>query len=129
MKIPVKKPLIKGGIADYYYDEKGILYSYSKSELRTVKNISENIALVKQITGGKVVPLLIYLSDSPVPSKETRNFSREQLPSVYKAMAMVSQGGLPHLLMGILFKFKPPPIPIKTFTDDKKALIWLQQFL
>ena len=45
--------LIKGEIADYYYSPEGILYSYSKPPKRTVKNISENIALVKQITVAK----------------------------------------------------------------------------
>ena len=44
-----------------------------------VKNISENISLVKEITGNKPVPLLIYLCDAPIPSKETRKFSTEQL--------------------------------------------------
>lgn len=121
-------PLIHGEIADYRY-EGGILYSYSKSTSRTVKNISENIALVKRITGNKVVPLLIYLSNSPVPDKETRRFSTEQLPTVYKAMAMVSKPGLSKLIMNILFRMKPPPIPMKSFTNDAEAKVWLEQFL
>jgi hypothetical protein len=119
---------IQGEIADYRYID-GILYSYSKSTLRTVKNISENIALVKQITGNKKVPLLIYLSNSPVPDKATRRFSAEQLPNVYTAMAMVSKPGLAKLIMNILFRFKPPPIPMKSFTDDNAAKEWLLQFL
>jgi hypothetical protein len=121
--------LIKGEIADYYYSPEGILYSYSKSPKRTVKNITENIALVKQITGGKKVPLLIYLSKSSVPDKETRKFSAEQLPNIYKAMAMVSTGGLAKFIMNLLFRFKPPSIPMKSFADDKEARDWLQQFL
>ena len=120
--------LIKGEIADYRLED-GILYSYSKNPKRTVKNISENISLVKKITGNKKVPLLIYLSDSPVPDKETRRFSTEQLPNVYSAMAMVSEPGLSKLIMNILFRLKPPPIPMKSFTDDKKAKEWLMQFV
>src|ERR1044072_2886107 len=120
--------LIIGEIADYKYED-GILYSYSKNPKRTVKNISENIALVKQITGNKIVPLLIYLSDSPVPDKETRKFSTEQLPHVYKAMAMVSKPGLSKLIMNILFRFTSPPIPMRSFTNDQEAKEWLQQFL
>lgn len=112
-----KPELIKGEIADYHYGDDGILYSYSKSTLRTVKTISDNIALVKSITGNKIVPLLIYLSDSPVPDKETRRFSTEQLPKVYKAMAMVSKPGLSKLIMNILFRLKTPPIPMKSFTQ------------
>ena len=121
--------LIKGEIADYYYSPEGILYSYSKSTTRTVKNISDNIALVKQITAGKKVPLLIYLSNSPVPDQETRKYSAEQLPNIYTAMAMVSRGGLAKFIMNLLFRFKTPPIPMKSFADDKEARGWLQQFL
>ena len=129
MNPPENMQLIKGEIADYYYSPDGILYSYSKNPKRTVKNISENVALVKQITGGKKVPLLIYLGKSPVPDKETRKFSSEQLPNVYTAMAMVSSGGLAQFIMNILFKFKPPPIPMKSFSDDEEAKDWLKQFV
>ena len=129
MTTPNDIELIEGEIADYFYSPEGILYSYSKSPKRTIKNISENIALVKQITGGKKVPLLIYLSISPVPDKETRRFSAQQLPNVYSAMAMVSKGGLGQFIMNILFKLKQPPIPMKSFDDDKEARAWLQQFL
>jgi hypothetical protein len=47
IKPPENTPLIKGEIADYWYAPEGILYSYSKNPKRTVKNITENIALVK----------------------------------------------------------------------------------
>lgn len=124
-----KPELIKGEIADYHYGDDGILYSYSKSTLRTVKTISDNIALVRRITGNKIVPLLIYLSDSPVPDKETRRFSTEQLPHVYKAMAMVSKPSLSQIIMTILFRLKTPPIPMKSFTNDREAREWLKQFV
>ncbi|WP_236978863.1 STAS/SEC14 domain-containing protein [Membranihabitans maritimus] len=133
MKSKIQKPssenLIIGEIADYYLDKEGILYSYSKKPKRTVQNISQNVALVKKITNNKQVPLLIYLCNSPVPDKEARKFSTQQLPEIYKAMAMVSNPGLSQLIMNILFKFKTPPIPIKSFSDDKKAKAWLKQFL
>lgn len=129
MIIPEQTELIHGTIADYRLGHDGILYSYSKSILRTVDLIAGNVALVKQITGNKPVPLLIYLTNSPVPDKETRKFSTEQLPHIYTAMAMVSKPGLAKLIMNILFAVKPPPIPMKSFSDDKQALEWLKQFV
>lgn len=129
MNPPNTIPLVTGEIADYYYDRHtGILYSYSKSILRTVENISNNIKLVKEITGNKKVPLLIYLTNSPVPDKATRKFSAEQLPHVYTAMAMVSKPGLAKLIMNILFKLKAPPIPMKSFSNDEEAKVWLRQY-
>ena len=123
------KQLIEGEVADYLLTDDGILISYSKSILRTVENIAANVVLVKKITENKKVPLLIYLKNSPVPDKETRKFSTEQLPQIYTAMAMVSKPGLAQLIMKILFKFQIPPIPMKSFTDDEKAIEWLRQFL
>ncbi len=126
---PQSKEFIKGQIADYWLSPEGILHSYSNNTLRTVENISENIALVKRITNNKKVPLLVYLVNSPIPDKATRKFSAEQLPNVYVAMAMVSKPGLAKLIMNLLFKFKEPPIPMKAFTDDNQAKEWLSQYL
>jgi hypothetical protein len=123
--IPTDRPTYEGEIATYWFEDK-ILVSLSKSPKRTVENISGNVALVKKITNNTPVPLLIYLSDSPVPDKATRKFSTEQLPLIYSAMAMVSKPGLAKFIMNILFSLKPPPIPMKSFSDDKDAKAWLR---
>jgi hypothetical protein len=128
MTRPTDRQIFEGEIADYWLDD-GILVSLSKSPKRTVANITHNIALVRKITNNRKVPLLIYLSNSPVPDKETRKFASEQLPKVYTAMAMVSKPGLAALIMNVLFKLKSPPIPMKNFTDDKEAKEWLKQFV
>ena len=125
---PSDREVFKGEIADYWWDE-GILVSHSKSFKRTVANIAGNVALVKSITGNKPVPLLIYLSPSPVPDKETRKFSATQLPLIYSAMAMVSDPGLSLLIMKMVFQLKPPPIPTKSFADAMDAKKWLQGFI
>jgi hypothetical protein len=128
MNIPKDRQIWEGEIATYWFDG-GILISASKSARRTVASITDNVALVKKITGNRPVPLLIYLADSPVPDKETRRYSTEQLPIIYKAMAMVSKPGLSKLIMTILFAIKPPPIPMKSFVSEDLAKAWLQQFV
>jgi len=71
---------------------------------------------------------LIYLCPSPIPDQETRKFVNEQLPNLYKAMAMVSKPGLSSFIMNFLFKFKAPPIPMKNFTNEDAAREWLRQY-
>ena len=127
-QIPTDKQIFEGEIATYWI-ENGILVSLSKSPMRTVENISGNVALVKKITNNKRMPLLIYLSNSPVPDKNTRKFATEQLPLIYSAMAMISKPGLAKFIMNILFNFKKPPVPMKSFSDDKEAKEWLLQYL
>jgi hypothetical protein len=118
----------EGEIADYWF-EGGILISLSRSVKRTVANIGSNVALVKEITGGKRVPLLIYLTRSPMPDKQARQFSTEQLPVIYSAMAMVSKQGLASLIMKLLFGLQKPPIPMKHFGNAEEAKTWLKQYL
>ncbi|HSC53809.1 MAG TPA: hypothetical protein VLC98_09320 [Phnomibacter sp.] len=125
---PTDREIFEGEIATYWFDD-GILVSLSKSPRRTVESIKANVELVKKITHNKPVPLLIYLSNSPVPDKATRKYSTEQLPVIYSAMAMVSKPGLSAFIMNILFSFKKPPIPIKSFTNDEEAKNWLKAYL
>jgi hypothetical protein len=129
IKIPTDRQIFEGEIATYWFEDDGILVSLSKSPRRTVTNITGNVALVKQITNNRKVPLLIYLSNSPIPDKATRTFSAEQLPNVYTALAMISKPRLAKFIMNILFKFQRPPIPMKHFTDDEAAKEWLRQYL
>lgn len=125
MTIPSDRPIYEGEIATYWFED-NILVSLSKSPKRTVENITGNVALVKKITNNSPVPLLIYLSDSPVPDKPTRQFSTQQIPVIYSAMAMVSKPGLSKFIMNILFSLKPPPIPMKSFSDAQEAKAWLR---
>lgn len=126
---PTDRQIWESEIATYWFEDNGILVSLSKSVVRTVQNISSNVELVKSITNNKPVPLLIYLAKSSIPDKQTRKFSTEQLPNIYSAMAMVSNPGLSRFIMNILFGIKPPPVPMKSFTDDRAAKEWLKQFL
>ena len=128
MTIPENKEIFEGTIATYWFDD-GILVSLSKNLQRTVENIKGNVAFVKRITHNQKVPLLIYLTKSPVPDKETRIYSTTQLPEIYTAMAMVSKPGLSKFIMNILFAWRQPPIPMKSFTSDQQAREWLKQFL
>jgi hypothetical protein len=128
IKIPTDRETWEGEIATYWFEE-GLLVSLSKNPKRTIELIRGNVDLVKKITNNKRVPLLIYLSNSPVPDKATRRFSVEALPVIYSAMAMVSKPGLAQLIMNILFKLKAPPIPMKNFTDVNEAKKWLKQYL
>jgi hypothetical protein len=127
--IPIDRPVYEGEIATYWFEDDGILVSLSKSTPRTVEIIERNVALVKRITNDTPAPLLIYLARSPVPDRETRAFSAQQVPVIYRAMAMVSEPGLSRPVMRIVFALQPPPIPTKSFTDAEAARAWLRQYV
>ncbi len=74
MTLPTDRQIFEGEIATYWFDDDGILVSLSKSLKRTVANITGNIALVKQITNNKKVPLLIYLKTLPYQTNKHESF-------------------------------------------------------
>lgn len=129
MTPPTDREIFEGELAAYWFDNDGILVSLSKNPQRTVTNTTDNFALVKRITHNKKVPLLIYLSKSSAPNRQTREFVAKELPNVYTAMAMVSKSGVGTIIMNFLFKLKSPAIPMKNFTDDIQAREWLKQYL
>ncbi|SDD13136.1 DUF7793 family protein [Niabella drilacis] len=128
INIPSGWPVFDGQIATYWFEE-GILVSFSKAVKRTVENISDNVNFVKGLTGGARVPVLIYITKSPIPDKATRRLSAEMLPVNYKAMAIISEPGLAQLILKLVFRLKPSPIPVKSFVNDREAKQWLKQFL
>lgn len=128
IQVPTDRPIYEGNMATYWFDN-GILVSKSKSILRTVESIGDNVAFVKKITNHTPIPLLIYLAPSPIPDKATRKFSTEKIPEIYTAMALVSKPGLSKFIMNLLFGLKKPPVPMKSFSDDVAARDWLKQFV
>ncbi len=126
---PKDKQLYETTIATYWFGDNGLLTSVSKNPTRTVANTTESFALIRRITNGKKQPLLVYMCPSGMPDKATRDFVAANLPTVYTAMAMVSKGGLGTMVMNILFKFKPPAIPMKSFSNDADAKEWLKGYM
>ena len=124
VQIPTDREVWESAIAHYWWDG-AILVSRSKSVLRTVPLMQENAALIKRISGGKPVKLLIYLANSPRPDKATRAFSAQVLPELYSSMAMIADDRLVILIMRLLFALKPAPIPMRSFKDAVLAKEWL----
>jgi len=118
-----------GPFGTYWFDDDGILNSSSNSVRRTLEAARENIALIKRMTQNRPVCLLVHVKYSPKPDRATRDLVSKELPNLYKAMAMVSPSGVGKLIMTVLFALKPPPIPMKTFSNELAAKKWLQKFL
>jgi hypothetical protein len=116
-------------IGTYWFDPSGILISKSNRTRRNMANMRANIAMLKRISGGTPVCLIVHLTFSPKPDKETLEYVAQELPNVYKAMAMVTTSGLGKLIMSILFRFKPAPIPMKVFSNEADAKAWISRFL
>jgi hypothetical protein len=128
MNIPTDRQIYHGELGTYWFED-DILISVAKSQRRTIDNIRSNAELVRQATGGKKTPVLVYLKPYPIPDRATRKCAAEHVPHLYSAMAMVSKPGLASFVMNITFALNPPTIPMRHFTDDWAAKEWLREYL
>lgn len=128
MKLPTDKETFETELGTYWFDEEGILNSISSPTQRTMQNTRANFDLVQRLSAGNKPCLLVQLCNSPVPTRETRAYVKKRLPETYTAMAMLSDSGVGELIMNLLFKLQAPPIPMKTFRDEKTARAWLRGF-
>ncbi|MGZ3883914.1 MAG: DUF7793 family protein, partial [Bacteroidia bacterium] len=61
--------------------------------------------------------------------KHQRDFIAEQLSSVTKAMAIITSSPLSRMIANLFFGLKPPPYPVKMFTNENEAKAWILQYL
>lgn len=62
------------------------------------------------------------------PAKELRDFIAEELSSITRAMAIVTDSPLSKMIANLFFSFKPPAYPFKFFSSEAEAVAWIKQY-
>jgi hypothetical protein len=129
MTPPPNAKVYEGELADFWFDDDGILYAVSKMTPRTIEKQKANYDLIREITGNKRVCLLAdntltYEQDDP-----TRDYMAAEVPKVFKAMAVTSRTIFGKAVSDTFLYYHGTPVPIKTFNDEIEAKEWLKQYL
>ena len=113
-----------------WFDENGILCSISKkSPPQTMEEAKESIKKFVALTGGKKVCMLSDNTHSSPPSKEMRDFAAEIIPTLAKAIAIISNSPVGKMAANLFFSISKQPYPVKMFNDEMEAKKWLKQYL
>jgi hypothetical protein len=134
MEIPKDAKVIDFGTSYLWFDEFNILYSLPKAGVPepqlTREETLAQMAKFKEITGNKKVCMILETnSNSKPPKKEDRDFIADQLAQVAKAMGIISTSPLSRMIANLFFGLKPPPYPVKFFSNEKDAQTWIKQYL
>ena len=109
----------------------GIIYITYK------KGVTINLSVAKEIvktriefTSNLVFPMLLFDEGVKSIDKEARDFfsSKEGIAKL-SACAMVLKSVYSTFLGNFLIKITNPPIPVKIFTEEKKAKEWIAQYV
>ena len=129
MQPPDNVKIYEGELANFWFDEFGILCAVSKKVTRTLEKQKASYALVREITGNKRVCLLADNTVTYIQDEKTREYSATEMPELFKAMAVISNTVMGKAAAHLFQYFHGQPIPIKSFDNEKDAREWLKQYL
>lgn len=112
-----------------WFDSSGILYANTKDVFRTLQIQKEAYEYIREITGGNKVCLLSNPSSSNPLDKETQEYMEREQPSLFKAIAVISETVRGEIISKNFLKLQKPSIPINFFNDEKEAKEWLKRYL
>jgi hypothetical protein len=116
-------------LSTLWYDKDGILCSVFKNVPRTLDRCIDRTTLIKSITKDKAVCCIMEVSNSGTMDKEASDHIKNEIPKMYKALAIVTTTPVGQIVAASTTVLVPSTIPTKTFTDSKQASLWLQQYL
>ena len=125
----MKENYFKNFIAEFWI-ENGILYLIYQQEAVVDKEAA--IYLIKErhkMTNKVSYPMFVDLRGMKYITRDAREELKKGDGIKYvTAGAFLINNTIIRILSDYFIKFDKPPIPIKLFTDQEKALQWLQQF-
>ena len=111
------------------YIEYGIVFCIYKENV--VVSLEFAKAMVDQrliITQDKVYPIFADIRVLKYTTKEARQYLKGKGAEGLSAGAFLINSAVQQILGNYFIKFDRPPIPIRLFTDQGKALQWVQKF-
>lgn len=134
MKIPTGVKTFEQPTSILWFDDDGVMYSKPKAdvpepELSREETLKQMDAIKEFIGYKKVCMILETNSNSKPPKKEDRDFIADQLNEITRAMGIISSSPLSRMVANLFFGLKPPPYPVKFFSNEKEAKEWIKQYL
>ena len=115
-------------IADYWFDEEGILHGITKKAPRTLDALKENFDLVHEITGGRKVCFLVDNTNTRAYAIESLMYLLREFSQSYKAVAFVSRSAIGKAVGAISAELNPDSVPIEVFDSTEEAIEWLRSY-
>ena len=112
--------------------ENGILYGkYNKSLVIDLEVAKTVIEYRKKLTNYKNAPILVDARDvNEITSEARKLFSSTEGYELLNAAGILVDSKFQTFVANFLLKvnFKKTPIPIKLFTNESDAIIWLEEY-
>ena len=107
----------------------GIAFCVYKPNAVVMLKIAEEIVQKRlEMTNNKIFPLFADLRQLKYYTKEARAYMGKEGSQLASGGVLVINSTIHRIIGNYFIKFDRPQIPVRLFTDEQKALEWLQQF-
>lgn len=113
------------------YTDDGIIKCVALPDIiMGLNEAKENIEAVKAIANGKIIPVLVDITQSKGATKEARAYlASADVAKVQSACALLISSSLSQLIGNFFLGLNKTKFPVKLFKDEAKAIEWLKTFL
>jgi hypothetical protein len=126
---PDDAEIIETPVTTFWIDKEGILFSQPLDVERTEENVKHSLAILKQRLGDKKVCMISDTTYTPPYTVDARVLLAEEMPKMFKAVAVLSCSPLGKMIGSLLFLSKRSSYPVKMFDNAEEAKAWLKQYL
>ncbi|MFZ5553055.1 MAG: hypothetical protein ACOZCO_08065 [Bacteroidota bacterium] len=108
----------------------GIMVGYYKANKTITLDIAKEIARERYETFGRLsYPVLIFDKGVHSIDKAARDFFASKEGNIgVTAGAVVVKSSFTMMMVNFIFQISRPVIPCKIFTDEEKAIVWLNKY-
>jgi len=112
-------------------DERGICWVIVKQNaIITLREAEENTAFVIELGNGEIMPMLVDTRGISTISKEARDhFSMRGRKGYVNSIAILTGNPLSKVVGNFFLGLNKPSVPTKLFTQEEKAVEWLNEYL
>ena len=110
--------------------ENDICYTVVKSNaVVVIVDAIENTDAVKELSDGKIYPMLVNLKEIKSITKEARDhFSMKNRAPGVSAIGLLIKSPASTIIGNFFLGLNKSKVPVKLFTSEDKAIAWLKQF-
>ncbi|HYG49286.1 MAG TPA: hypothetical protein VD905_00210 [Flavobacteriales bacterium] len=130
MMIPANVKIIDWPASTMWFDECGFLCSISKNYSPATPDEHRYwFDAWRKLANGKKLCLLVDITEASKVNENSANFVTSNFPDIIKAQAMISDSITTRFISNLVLGFKPPKFPMRMFTRETDARLWLTRYL
>lgn len=126
MNRPNDAEIFETPLAFYWLDKDGICNIETKPAPRTLENSKASMESFKKTFGGKKVYCIADLTYIKEVPEESRVYYQKETPTIFNAIAYVTQSELSRMVATVFSLIFNPLIPTKIFSNEADARAWLK---